>query len=184
MKKNKRLWMRTFILATLLGAVVYTLYANFIARDVNQKVKASDEAPDFILSKLDEETETIKLSDLRGKAVLLNFWGSWCGPCKREMPAIEEAYNQYKNQNFEVITINIEESDFTVTNFLETNNLSLPVVMDKTGEVYDAYGVYTLPASFFLNPDGTVNRVYEGEMTKENIDDWVNEILSENADGN
>lgn len=88
--------MRTFILTTLYGAVAYTLYANFIARDVNQKVKASDEAPDFILSKLDEETETIKLRDLRGKAVLLNFWGGWCGPCKREMPAIEEAYNQYK----------------------------------------------------------------------------------------
>lgn len=56
--------------------------------------------------------------------------------------------------------------------------------MDKSGEVYDAYGVYTFPASFFLNPDGTVNRVYEGEMTKENIDDWVNEILSGNDDGN
>ncbi|MEI5906841.1 thiol-disulfide oxidoreductase ResA [Bacillus spongiae] len=177
MKKNKRLWMRTIILAILLSAVIYTLYGNLVGKDSKQVVQVNDKAPDFILPKLNGEE--LKLSEFRGKAVLLNFWGSWCAPCKKEMPVIQDAYDQYKDQNVEVITINVNESELTVKNFFEKNNLSLPVVMDKDSEVYDAYGIYVLPTSFFLHPDGTVNRVYKGEITRENMSKWMNEILPE-----
>ncbi|MBU7592800.1 thiol-disulfide oxidoreductase ResA [Metabacillus halosaccharovorans] len=175
MKRNKRFLIRTIILTVLVSALIYSLYANLILKDQNQKVQAKQEAPNFVLPTLDGGT--IKLSDLRGKAVLINFWGSWCEPCKREMPAIQDAYDQYKNQNFEVVTVNIREAQLTASSFINSNNLSLPVAMDKNGQVYDAYDVYSLPASFFLNPDGTVSKIYVGEMTRENLDKWVNEVL-------
>lgn len=175
--KNKRLLIRTMILLILSGALIYALYANLVVKDHNEKVQVGKAAPDFILPTINGDR--FKLSDLEGKAVLINFWGSWCGPCKKEMPAIQSAYDQYKDQNFEVITINIQEAEITANNFMEQNNISLLVAMDKDGQVYDAYNVYNLPASFFLNPDGTVNRIYEGEMTRKNLDKWVNEIIPE-----
>jgi peroxiredoxin len=177
MKKKKRLLIRTTILLILLSAVTYTLYANLYSKDELNKVRVNDQAPDFTLPSIDGEE--VNASGFEGKALLINFWGSWCGPCKNEMPAIEEAYNQYKDDGFEVLTINIRESEFAVKKFLESNNLSLPVVMDKEAEVYDAYAVRNLPASFFVTPEGKVNRIYQGEMTREEIDRWVNEILPE-----
>ncbi|WP_411334459.1 thiol-disulfide oxidoreductase ResA [Metabacillus indicus] len=171
-----RLWIRTVILGILLGAVIYTIYTNIIHKDPNKTVVMADaEAPDFILPNLNGDL--VKLSDLRGKAVLVNFWGSWCGPCKREMPALQDSYNQYREHDFEVITINIEESNFAVENYFEENNLSLPAVLDKEGQVYDAYGIYNLPASIFIKADGTVERTYIGEMSRGDIDKWVKEIL-------
>lgn len=124
-KYNNRFLMRTTILAILFSAVIYSLYLNLANKEQTQKVHVKDEAPNFILPKLNGDT--VKLSDLKGKAVLLNFWGSWCGPCKKEMPAIQDAYDNYKNQNFEVITINIEESELTVENFFESNNLTCSI---------------------------------------------------------
>ncbi len=93
------------------------------------------------------------------------------------MPAIQEAFTQYKDQGFEFVTNHIRESEYVVNKFLESNHLSLPVVMGKEGEVYDAYGTKNLPASFFVTPEGKVKRIYQGEMTKEDIDMWVKEIL-------
>lgn len=175
MKKNKRFWIRTIILTILLSALIYSLYSNLIRKDQNQRVQVNQEAPNFILPTLDGET--IELNDLQGKAVLINFWGSWCIPCKREMPAIQDAYDQYQDHNFEVVTVNIQESQITASSFIKSNKLSLPVALDKSSQVYDAYDVYNLPASFFLNSDGTVKRIYEGEMSRDILDKWIKEVL-------
>ncbi|RIW32066.1 thiol-disulfide oxidoreductase ResA [Bacillus salacetis] len=175
MKKKKRLIMRTMILFVLLCAVGYTLYANLFQKEQNQRVVVGDAAPDFALSTLNGDD--FQLSDHEGKAVLVNFWGSWCGPCKKEMPAIQDAYEHYKDENFEVVTINIRESEFTVNKFFENNGLSIPVVMDKDGEVYDRYGIHNLPASFFITQDGTVKRMVQGEMNRQDIDQWIEEVL-------
>jgi peroxiredoxin len=175
MKKKNRFIMRTSILFILLCAVGYTLYANLFHKEENQRVQVGDAAPDFALSTL--SGGDFQLSDHEGKAVLVNFWGSWCGPCKKEMPAIQEAYEHYKDKDFEVVTINIKESEFTVNKFFEHNNLSIPVVMDKNGEVYDQYGIYNLPASFFVSPDGKVKRMVQGEMNRQDIDKWIEDVL-------
>jgi thiol-disulfide isomerase/thioredoxin len=92
--KKKRLIIRTVILAVLLCAVGYTLYAQFFAD--KQKVSVGDKAPDFILR--DVNGETHQLSDYKGKGVFLNFWGTWCKPCKQEMPAMEKQYASYSSR--------------------------------------------------------------------------------------
>jgi thiol-disulfide isomerase/thioredoxin len=71
------------------------------------------------------------LKDLKGKVVLVNFWGSWCVPCKKEMPAIQSVYDEFKDDGFEVLEINLSESNFSVTKFKEQNNIHLPILLDK-----------------------------------------------------
>src|SRR5690606_18829441 len=118
-----------FILVIAFGI---TLYQNLITKDDANNIDINQDAPNFKLSTL--TGEKLEFKDLRGKAVLLNFWASWCEPCKREMPAIEKAYSKYKNDGFEVLGVNMGESEKTVSSFMKNSNLSFQTVLDKTGE--------------------------------------------------
>lgn len=113
--KRKRLVLRTGILLLLLAAVGYTLYANFTKDDTTIKVGSS--APDFVLETLDGKE--MKLSDLKGKGVFLNFWGTWCKPCEKEMPYMETEYQNFKDKNIEILAVNISENNLVVSSFVE-----------------------------------------------------------------
>jgi len=168
MKKN-RLIIRTVILSLLLAALGYTLYSNFFVS--KEKVQVGSVAPDFVLKSLDGES--VQLSDFEGKGVFLNFWGTWCEPCKREMPYMERQYQYYKEQGVEIIAINVAESNLAVENFVNQHGLSFPVVLDKNMEVLNAYGVDPLPTTFLINPDGEVIDIITGQMTERNIRDYM-----------
>lgn len=170
--KRKRLWIRIAILSVLLAAVGYALYQNL---NTGKGLKINADAPNFTLSSL--EGENVSLKELKGKVVLINFWGSWCDPCKKEMPLIQSAYEKYKNQGFEVLAINMDESKFVVTSFLKQNQLKLPVLLSKDSETGNDYGVYKLPASFMIDKEGRIKQMYEGELTREQLDRWINELL-------
>lgn len=119
-------------------------------------------APNFTAKALDGQT--VKLSDLRGKVVLVNIWASWCPPCRAEMPAIEHTYQAYKNQGFMVLAVDSTVQD-TVANaqaFVNENQLSFPILMDETGEITRLYRVQSLPTSFFIGPDGVIREVIVG----------------------
>ena len=108
MKNRKiRLTLRTLILIILAIAIIYTLYANF-TKDHREVAAIGNKGPDFILKDL--EGKEYKLSDLRGKGVFLNFWGTWCEPCKYEMPFMESQYQEYKDQGVEIIAVNVGET--------------------------------------------------------------------------
>jgi peroxiredoxin len=170
--KKKRLITRTIILVVLLGVVGFTLYQNL---HKDKKVAIGDKAPNFKLETLDGET--FRLKDLEGKAVLINFWGTWCEPCKREMPLIQKAYEKYHKQGFEVVSIDQKEAKFIVNKFIKQYGLTFPVMQDKDSKVNNMYNVYNLPASFFVNREGKVMRMEEGEMKKKNLEKWIHEIL-------
>jgi thiol-disulfide isomerase/thioredoxin len=111
--------------------------------------------PDFVLQKLGGGT--LRLSDFQGKTVLLNFWATWCGPCRDEMPEIVKTYNQYKDKNFVVISIDEQEDADTVQKFVNDFKMDFPVVLDTSGQIGETYHAGTqFPTSVFLNPDGTV----------------------------
>lgn len=101
-KKQRRLVFRTIVLVILLVAVVYALVSNLNKDKTN--VDAGNEAPDFKLQQINEnnELETIQLSDLEGKGVMLNFWGTWCKPCEAEMPFMQKLYPEYKDKGIEI----------------------------------------------------------------------------------
>ena len=122
-------------------------------------IEKGDLPPDFELETL--SGETVKLSDLKGKKVMLNFWASWCGPCKAEMPHMENYYKKNKDsENVEIIAVNLTKQERkgleSVEQFVDAHGLTFPIPLDKDGKVMDAYKVLSIPTTFMLNTDGTI----------------------------
>ena len=119
-------------------------------------------APDFELKM--PEGETVRLSDLRGQAVLVNLWATWCPPCRAEMQSIEKVYQEYKEQGFTVLAVNMTYQDdaSAIMPFVEDQGLTFPILLDETGEVGDAYQLQSLPSSYFIGRDGIINEVVIG----------------------
>jgi len=123
-------------------------------------------APDFTLKDLNGNT--VKLSDFRGKPVYLNFWASWCPPCKAEIPEIQKFYQQNKD-NVSVLAVNITFNDKVpdVVNLLKASKAKFPVLLDTNAQasVADSYQVYGIPASFFIDKNGIIRETHVGGMT-------------------
>ena len=171
--KKRRLVMRSVILLLLGAAVVYTLYANF-TKDTKQKVAVGAQAPDFAL--VDMQGKKHKLSDYRGQGVFLNFWGTWCPPCKKEMPYINNQYHQYKDKGVQVLTVDIQESELAVNQFAERLKLDFPIMIDTDKEVMSTYGIDPLPATFLIDKNGKVVEYYTGELTEEKVREFMEKI--------
>ncbi|MDQ0427625.1 peroxiredoxin [Planomicrobium stackebrandtii] len=175
-KKKKRAVMRTIILAILIAAIGYTIYNSATAEEVSL-LEVGDKAPDFTL--VDLEGNDHKLSDYEGQGVFLNFWGTWCKPCAKEMPAMDRQYEAFSNDGVQVLAINIAQSDFEVQSFADQYGLSFPVVIDKTKSVMTAYSIRPLPTTVLVNPDGNIQRIVTGEMTEQDIEGFMEEIKPE-----
>lgn len=135
-------------------------------------------APDFKLKTTNGET--VKLSDLRGRAVLVNLWATWCPPCRAEMPAIEKIYNAYKDDGFIVLAINMTYQDTfaNIAPFIEEYGLTFPILLDETSEVGTAYQLRSLPSSFFIDREGIIREVViGGPMAEALLRTRVEEIL-------
>lgn len=175
-KKQNRLIMRSAILLIMVAAIGYTIYNNAIAEDVSL-LEVGDKAPDFEL--VDLEGNDHKLSDYEGQGVFLNFWGTWCKPCAKEMPAMDRQYDAFKDQGVQVLAVNIAQSEFEVNSFAKQYGLSFPVVIDKTKSVMTAYNIRPLPTTVLVNPDGEIQRIITGEMTEQDIEGFMEEIKPE-----
>lgn len=135
-------------------------------------------APDFSLKTI--EGKEIKLSDLRGKAVLINMWASWCPPCRDEMPGIQAAYEKYKDKGLVVLGIDFTVQDNLpdVKSFVQELKLTFPILLDETGEVSAGwYGMRALPTSYFVDAQGVIQRIQVGAMSPEKIEEYLAEIL-------
>ena len=119
-------------------------------------------APDFELKT--PAGETVKLSDLRGQAVLVNLWATWCPPCRAEMQTIETVYNQYKDQGFVVLAVNMtyQDNQLDIMPFVADQGLTFPILLDETGDMANAYQLNSLPSSYFIGRDGVINEVVIG----------------------
>src|SRR5512134_3559179 len=119
-------------------------------------------APDFELKT--PAGETVALSDLRGQAILVNLWATWCPPCRAEMQSIEEAYQEYKGEGFTVLAVNMTYQDdpLAVMPFVEEQRLSFPILLDENSEMANAYQLRSLPSSYFIRRDGIINEVVIG----------------------
>jgi peroxiredoxin len=171
--KKRRLIVRTVILIVLAAAVGYTLYANF-TKDEVQKVAIGEKAPDFELVDLNGEKH--RLSDYEGQGVFLNFWGTFCKPCEKEFPYIDNQYKQFKDKGVQVLAVDVGESEFAVTKFAERHQLTFPIVIDTQGDVMTAYGVNPLPVTFLIDKDGKVVKSYTGQLTEAVIKDFMEQI--------
>ena len=96
------------------------------------------------------------LSSFKGKIVILNFWATWCPPCRAEMPSMEKLYQLYKDKGFEILAVDLGESDETVSQFIKRGNFTFPVMMDSNNKIGIMYGIESIPTSFILNREGKI----------------------------
>lgn len=130
---------------------------------------------DFTLPGLDSP---ISLADFRGSYVLLNFWATWCPPCKAEMPDLNAYHLEHQDDNFTVLAVNVMEDAAPVREFIAKNQFGFPVALDTTGAVFDQYAGDSLPSSFLIGPDGALVKAWPpGMLTRAILDRDVTPLL-------
>lgn len=127
-------------------AINYKLVPNL------EPLKDKSPTPEFVLP--DPTGKMLSLKDFRGKLVLLNFWASWCVPCREEMPAMERLYQEFKDRGFVILAVNIKDTRKNALAFVEELKLTYPILLDPPGEVGLLYGAWGLPATYLIGAEG------------------------------
>ncbi|WP_186430090.1 redoxin domain-containing protein [Clostridium sp. BSD9I1] len=185
-------------LLILIGGSVYTVYNynksqvsnpnNIINTESNSSDKKQNDnfknetalkvsktkAMDFKLKDL--TGKEVSLSDYKGKKVFLNFWATWCPPCKAEMPEMEMLYQETKNSDLVILAVNLDEEKDTVQKFINSNKYNFPVLLDTGNIVASQYEVVSIPTSFFIDKEGNIVDKHIGAMTIEDMKDYINNI--------
>jgi cytochrome c-type biogenesis protein len=112
--------------------------------------------PMFDFSAEAADGTTFRLSDLRGKALFLNFWATWCGPCRMEMPSMEALYRRFKDRGLEIVAVNVRENQKDVAAFMDEMNLSFPAALDSRGDIAAIYGIEAFPTSYLIDRNGGI----------------------------
>jgi cytochrome c biogenesis protein CcmG/thiol:disulfide interchange protein DsbE len=178
MQKNQRIIL--YILILIAGASWVVLSANTASATAG-KISAPQAgfiAPDFTLKTPDGEEYT--LSELKGKAVLVNLWATWCPPCRAEMPTIEKIYQEYKDKGLVVLAVDMtyQDNPLNVVPFTQKYKLTFPILLEETGDVGAAYQLRSLPSSFFINRVGVIQEVViGGPMSEALLRTRIEEIL-------
>jgi len=175
-KKKKRFYMRLILLVLMVGIISFTIYSN-LTKEKNSVLQVGDEAPDFVLTDMNGEKH--QLSDYRGQGVFLNFWGTWCKPCEREFPLMDQQYQEVKDEGLQILAVNIGESDFAVQKFVDRKGLTFPVLIDNNKSVMETYNINPLPTTFLVNPEGKIEKIITGEMSEEKIKEYMSQIMPE-----
>lgn len=157
---------RLFSLVVLfLGLVWIGLSADRLGESTGGRVPAPRQgfpAPDFTLQTLDGQT--IQLRALRGQAVVLNFWTTWCPPCRLEMPTLEKVAEEYRGQGVVILGVNstIQDAVVDVENFVQEFGITFPILLDPQGSATRSYEIRALPTTFFIGADGVIHHVSVG----------------------
>ena len=167
--------MRAFAIAAVLAASLLVgersafaqAKVDYKAVPILQPMKDSTPTPDFALATPDGKK--LALKDFRGKVVLLNFWASWCVPCREEMPAMEKLYQEYKQKNFVVLAVAVKDRKQDAVSFVKELKLSYPIALDPEAQVGTLYGAWGLPATYLIGPKG------EGLARGWGPADWYNQ---------
>lgn len=194
MKNKITLLIIIFVFILLIGGS-YVLY-NYLSPNISSdKITTNEEsqkendasqqekefAPDFTV--YDKNNKEVNLSDFRGKPTIVNFWASWCGPCKMEMPDFEEKYRALGNEiNFLMVnmTDGSRETVKIASNFIKKEDYTFPVYFDTKSDAAIAYSVYSLPTTYFIDSDGYVVAQSTGAINSETLQKGIDMIKEEN----
>lgn len=194
MKQNVKIIILAVLFIALLGGGIFAY--NRLSKNYNETetVTLSDSdsssnqsqsteqqkntAPDFTV--VDYNGKQTKLSDKKGKPVVVNFWASWCGPCKSEFPAFEDAYNKYRN-DVEFMMINLtdgyQETISSAKSFIDEQNYTFPVYYDTTMSASNAYGVFSIPKTLFIDKNGNIVQNRTGTISQDTLEQNIESLL-------
>lgn len=166
MKKRTQL----IIIILILGV---SFYAYFRKEKSQTTAQIGSSAPDFTL--LTHKGKNIKLSGLKGKVVLLNFWATWCTPCIVELPSMEKLLKNFRWEDFEILAISIDNSWKDIDEFhAQLGQLPFPILLDQEKKVINLYGIRRIPESVLIDKKGTIAQIFQGAY------DWDNSQIKEN----
>lgn len=134
---------------------------------------AGSPAPDFELKNL--SGNTIHLSDLRGRPVIINFWATWCVPCRQEMPLIESKYEKYAKE-FEVLAVNFNEPEADVQAYVNDLGLTFNVLLDPGGNIQKLYRIRGYPTTYIIDADGNIRAEHIGALSESQLDSYLKMI--------
>ncbi|GLC87770.1 peroxiredoxin family protein [Lysinibacillus piscis] len=194
MKKNIGLLVIVVLIAVMVGSIVKQQIEKerqiedvSLGKELDEReigLKNGDTAPAITLTSLDGEN--INLQDLRGKKVVLNFWATWCPPCKAEMPHMQEYYEQHaKKDNVEILAVNLtkEERDVTedakidtVMTFKDSFELTFPILLDPNHVAGSTYQIIAIPTTYFIDSKGIIQRAIKGPMNVDMLQQYVDEL--------
>jgi len=166
------------LVASLLGLLVWKVAQDEGGNPAAQLSRGeTTPAPSFALRRLVGDG-TLRLESLRGKVVVINFWASWCEPCKKEMPRLEQAWQRYRGRGVTFIGVNTTDFTGDAERFVDRYRLTFPVVRDGNGRVLARYGGLPIPWTYFVNREGLIVGYIRGEVTAEGLEDGLQEALA------
>ena len=145
-------------LAPLLKSLVFATFALSAMQAL--AVAVQDSAPDFTLKSL--QGSNLRLNEYRGQVVLLNFWASWCGPCRQEMPLLDRIHQRYQEAGFAVISVNVEGDEVPARALAKETGVTFPVLIDTDQRVSELYDLEAMPSSVLIDRDGVVRYIHRG----------------------
>lgn len=166
------LWV--FIGLLTLGVILWIAISN-LSEIAGNPEKIENSKLDFSVKDL--SGSSVKLSSLRGKTVLVNFWATWCSPCKEEMPLLQSYYDAHKKDNFVLVGINVSDDVEDAQAFIDQYGYTFPIWSDPSGNVLIDLNMNGLPASLVVNSDGVVVKRWIGPLSQEDLDSMITPLL-------
>lgn len=183
MSPARRTWLRRATATLIMAAAVIAFVSQErVSEDVGERLgivqgaaspAVGQAAPDFVLQEY-ATGRLVRLSDFRGKTVVLNFWATWCPPCIAEMPDLQALHaSRQEAGDLVVLAVDVQESPSVIGEFVQLKGLTMPVLTDRTGAVAKHYGLPGLPGTFFIDRDGTVRSKVLGPIIGKPLTDGV-----------
>ncbi len=145
------------------------------ASDAGVKKEEEQQAPVFKLTTLD--SGEFSLFSAKGRPVVINFWASWCGPCRQEAGELQSAYLKYRDKGVEFIGIAVDDTPDEAGKFIKEFNLTFPIGLDRSGSIAKAYNLYGVPMTFVVKRDGMLNYIHVGAITGKVLDKEIRDVL-------
>ncbi|VAW78316.1 hypothetical protein MNBD_GAMMA13-676 [hydrothermal vent metagenome] len=142
------------------GVYALGMAAILALNPANADTTTEGPAPDFALK--NNSGKNLRLSEFRGEVVMINFWASWCAPCRQEMPLLEELYSQYQPMGFTILGVNVEEDSSKAKQMLRDIPVSFPILFDNNSKVSKLYNVVAMPSTVLVDRNGNVRYLHQG----------------------
>jgi len=144
----------------LKNTIIALVFSVFAASSLASSGMEGQPAPDFALKS--STGENLRLSEFRGDVVMINFWATWCGPCRQEMPLLDELYSRYQRVGFNLLGVNIDDDSRRAMRMIEELGVKFPVLFDARKEVSELYEVEAMPVTVIVDREGTVRYIHHG----------------------